>query len=63
LGTRKVKGHFLEGFAEMCKRLEPKLVLCYDEPFEEMLQMADIKAFPYQGLLVRGKATIKGVAL
>lgn len=47
----------------MCKRLEPELVLCYDEPFEEMRQMADIKAFPYQGLLARGKATTKEVAL
>ena len=53
LGSRKQKQAFMRGFSEMCRRLEPKNVLCYYRPFEEMHQMAQVIEFPYDGLEAR----------
>lgn len=36
LGVRTEKALFLQGYAEMLRRIHPKAVLCYGKPFEEM---------------------------
>ena len=36
IGSKKFKKLFLRGYDEMKKRINPKQVLCYDEPFPEM---------------------------
>jgi hypothetical protein len=53
VGSRKGKKAFLNGFTELCRRLKPEKVLCYYNPFEEMLALADIITLPYEGILVR----------
>lgn len=36
LGVKKEKDFFLQGYSEMLRRLEPKAILCYSQPFAEM---------------------------
>lgn len=50
LGSKKTKEAFLKGFVQMCQRITPEKVLCYCEPFVEMYEVADIVAYPYEGL-------------
>lgn len=36
LGVKKEKDFFLQGYNEMLRRIEPKAVICYCDPFPEM---------------------------
>ncbi|MBQ2848487.1 MAG: DUF4417 domain-containing protein [Clostridia bacterium] len=36
LGVRKEKSLFMQGYNEMIRKVKPKAVICYGEPFEEM---------------------------
>lgn len=36
LGVKKEKDFFLQGYGEMLRRIEPKAIICYCEPFPEM---------------------------
>jgi hypothetical protein len=36
IGIKREKDFFLRGYKEMLKRIEPRRVICYVEPFEEM---------------------------
>ena len=36
LGVRKEKRFFMQGYNEMLERIEPKAILCYSTPFDEM---------------------------
>lgn len=36
LGVKKEKDFFLQGYNEMLKRIEPKAIICYCDPFPEM---------------------------
>lgn len=36
LGVKKEKDFFLQGYKEMLKRIQPKAIICYSTPFEEM---------------------------
>lgn len=36
LGVRKEKSLFMQGYNEMIRKVKPKSVICYGEPFEEM---------------------------
>lgn len=36
LGVRKEKALFMQGYNEMIRKVKPKAVICYGEPFEEM---------------------------
>ena len=36
LGVKKEKGFFLQGYNEMLRRIDPKAIICYSEPFPEM---------------------------
>jgi hypothetical protein len=47
LGVRDCKDGFMLGFSEMCKALDPEVVICYDQPFEEMYNFADVIHVPY----------------
>jgi len=37
IGCRKSKKHFLNGFFTMCDRIQPKSIICFGTPFQEML--------------------------
>ncbi|MDR1422204.1 MAG: DUF4417 domain-containing protein [Coriobacteriales bacterium] len=47
LGCADVEWLFLKGFAEMCARIEPELVICHNEPFARMHELARIIEVPY----------------
>jgi hypothetical protein len=47
LGVRDCKKGFMSGFSEMCKAIDPEVVICYDQPFEEMYSFADVIHVPY----------------
>lgn len=36
IGVRKEKSLFMQGYEEMMRKIKPKAVICYGEPFEEM---------------------------
>ena len=36
LGVKREKDFFMQGYKEMIKRIEPKAIICYSTPFEEM---------------------------
>ncbi len=36
IGVRKEKSLFMQGYEEMMRKIKPKTVICYGEPFEEM---------------------------
>lgn len=36
IGVRKEKSLFMQGYEEMMRKIKPKVVICYGEPFEEM---------------------------
>lgn len=36
LGVKKEKNFFLQGYNEMLRRIKPKAIICYCEPFKEM---------------------------
>lgn len=36
LGVRKEKSLFMQGYNEMIRKVKPKAIICYGEPFEEM---------------------------
>ena len=36
LGVRKEKALFMQGYNELIRKIKPKAVICYGEPFEEM---------------------------
>ena len=57
LGSRRNKGAFLKGFREMCERIEPPQVICYNTPFDEMARLTDVIPVDYDGLVARGRAT------
>jgi hypothetical protein len=48
MGCMDVNEAFLLGFSEMCKAIDPELVICYGKPFDEMSQMAELLEVPYQ---------------
>jgi hypothetical protein len=48
LGVRDCESGFMAGFAEMCKTIDPELVICYDQPFEAMYSLVDVVYVPYQ---------------
>ena len=37
VGVRREKDLFMQGYRELLKRIEPSAILCYGEPFEEMV--------------------------
>jgi hypothetical protein len=47
LGVRDCKQGFMAGFSEMCKAIDPEVVICYDQPFEEMYGFVDVIDVPY----------------
>ena len=47
LGCADVEWLFLKGFAQMCARLEPEKVICYNKPFSRMHELASIIEVPY----------------
>jgi hypothetical protein len=48
MGCMDVKEPFMTGYIEMCKAIDPKLIICYAKPFEEMINYADVIEVPYQ---------------
>jgi len=46
VGCRDQEDRFMAGFAEMCARLNPEVVICYGEPFDAMLAVNPI-VVPY----------------
>jgi hypothetical protein len=59
LGCTDVEWLFLKGFAEMCERIEPECVICYNKPFERMGEVARIIEVPYSRTK-RTMAAVKG---
>jgi len=47
LGVRDCEQGFMTGFVEMCKVIDPEVVICYDQPFEAMYNFADVIHVPY----------------
>jgi len=47
LGVRDNKRGFMAGFSEMCKAIDPEVVICYEKPFEEMYSYVDVIHVPY----------------
>jgi len=47
LGCRDIKELFMAGFGEMCEIIEPASVICYNKPFDEMKEMAQVIEVPY----------------
>jgi hypothetical protein len=47
VGVRDVGEAFMAGFTHMCRRIAPSQVVCYGEPFEVMLSLADVVTVPY----------------
>jgi hypothetical protein len=47
LGCADVEWLFLKGFAQMCARIEPERVICYNKPFRRMHELASIIEVPY----------------
>jgi len=47
LGCMDVKWRFIDGFMAMCEKIEPSKVICYNKPFAEMREIADIIEVPY----------------
>ena len=47
LGAQNCKERFMMGFVEMCKAIDPEVVICYDEPFDEMHCYVDVIHVPY----------------
>lgn len=55
VGTRKndsTKIPYISGFREMINRLKPTVVMCYGEPYREMLDLVDVRIYPdyWQGV-------------
>jgi hypothetical protein len=48
LGTKDCRQGFMAGFSEMCKAIDPEVVICYDEPFKEMYSFVDVIEVPYR---------------
>lgn len=48
LGVRDCETGFMTGFEEMCKTIDPEVVICYDQPFEAMYRFVDVVYVPYQ---------------
>jgi len=49
IGTKKNRPLFMDGFAEMCRRIKPEVVICYCTPYIEMYKYADIISIEYEG--------------
>jgi hypothetical protein len=47
MGCMDVKDAFMEGFSQMCKAIDPEVVICYAKPFEEMSDYTDVIEVPY----------------
>jgi hypothetical protein len=49
LGTRAIKERFMAGFIEVCRKIEPSCVICYDTPYPEMYGCAPILPLEHEG--------------
>jgi hypothetical protein len=49
IGTKAHYDLFMNGFVEMCKRINPTAVLCYCTPYPEMHRYAGIIPIEYEG--------------
>jgi hypothetical protein len=49
IGTHKHYELFMSGYVEMCKKIKPKNVICYCNPYEEMSKYANIIYVEYEG--------------
>ncbi|MDR1293527.1 MAG: DUF4417 domain-containing protein [Bifidobacteriaceae bacterium] len=47
LGARDVRPGFMRGFRQMIRAIQPRAVICYGEPFEEMARFAPVVVVPY----------------
>jgi hypothetical protein len=47
VGCMDVKDAFMLGYIEMCKTIDPEIIICYGKPFAEMHEVADIIEVPY----------------
>jgi hypothetical protein len=47
VGQKEVEWTYLQGFKELCERIEPEMVICYSQPFSQMYAYADIIEVPY----------------
>ncbi|MDR3257724.1 MAG: DUF4417 domain-containing protein [Mycoplasmataceae bacterium] len=61
IGTHAHRDVFMQGFIEMCKQIEPKTVICYCKPYDEMYQYANILVIEYEGAKARREAKYQPV--
>ncbi|MDR1634032.1 MAG: DUF4417 domain-containing protein [Bifidobacteriaceae bacterium] len=47
LGARDSRGAFMRGYRQMMRAIEPRTVVCYADPFEEMALLGPVVVVPY----------------
>jgi hypothetical protein len=52
-GTGQARSLFMAGFKEFCGRKEPKCVVCYCTPYQEMYKYANILPLKHEGNMAR----------